>query len=577
MRSGRSPLRSLTLASTFGLAAGCFEPGANDEDTATDGPATSGTADSTGTSASSESGASASSVTSSESGTSPVCGDGELEAPEECDDGNLIDQDGCRANCTSYRCGDGVFSIGWELCDDGNADNTDECTNDCRLPRCGDGFVYPPEEDCDDGNREDGDECPSLCVFGDSTSASETSDTMGSDESGESSGGPTECPDPANPILLDGACVPCDDAPDPNTACAERSSDEPVCVDGSCHACGPDDIGTCSGENPVCGPDNTCVPCSFHDECPESACHIAEGRCFSPGAVMHVDQAAETCPGTGAATLPYCDFSSALSRTPAAGEGVIILGPSGGAFIEQTIDSDRTIAIIDPHQASRFESGNFYSFSILNSVLYLDGVTVASNGGGVQINGEAAHLFLDRAHVEAQSEAMNVANGARATIRNTLLYSESSSGLVVSSYSSTSSSTQITYSTIVNGVRCPDDSAVAIRNSMVITEEGGASAVGCTGADVTFSALSTSFPGSGNVEIGHFAPQGQADEPLEWLQRMGDAYEPDYFKFRLTPQGANLVDDVARWAPGDPTVDVDGQPRPAADGSIDYASHDVPG
>jgi len=123
--------------------------------------------------------------TASDSGDSPICGNNVTEAPEECDDGNLIDQDLCRANCTDARCGDGVTAIGWEICDDGNTDNTDECTEDCHLPRCGDGYVYAVDEDCDDGNREDGDECPSSCVFGDGTTGtSEANDDGATDSSG---------------------------------------------------------------------------------------------------------------------------------------------------------------------------------------------------------------------------------------------------------------------------------------------------------------------------------------------------------------------------------------------------------
>ena len=60
----------------------------------------------------------------------PTCGDGNQQAPEECDDGNTI--------------------------------NTDTCTNECKKPRCGDKIVTPPEE-CDDGNNADGDGCNADC------------------------------------------------------------------------------------------------------------------------------------------------------------------------------------------------------------------------------------------------------------------------------------------------------------------------------------------------------------------------------------------------------------------------------
>lgn len=133
---------------------------------------------------------------------------------------------------------------------------------------------------------------------------------------------PIVCLEESAPIALDGACAPCDEAPDPDAACAERSADAPICVSGSCHSCGPDAAGICTGETPACGPELTCIPCSYHFQCPDSACHIEEGRCFSPDVVSHVDPEA-LCPGVGTADLPYCDFASAYATIPENGEGVM--------------------------------------------------------------------------------------------------------------------------------------------------------------------------------------------------------------------------------------------------------------
>ncbi|HEX5037730.1 MAG TPA: DUF4215 domain-containing protein, partial [bacterium] len=64
----------------------------------------------------------------------PVCGDGNLQGSEECDDGNLADGDGCSAACVlvSPSCGDGFVNDPNEACDDGNAAANDGCENDCR-------------------------------------------------------------------------------------------------------------------------------------------------------------------------------------------------------------------------------------------------------------------------------------------------------------------------------------------------------------------------------------------------------------------------------------------------------------
>ena len=94
--------------------------------------------------------------------TLPECGDGVVQAGEECDDGNTINDDACTNACTNPVCGDGIVQAG-EACDDGNSNNGDGCTNDCTLPQCGDGVVQAGEE-CDDGNSVDDDGCTNACT-----------------------------------------------------------------------------------------------------------------------------------------------------------------------------------------------------------------------------------------------------------------------------------------------------------------------------------------------------------------------------------------------------------------------------
>src|ERR1700754_4698761 len=49
-----------------------------------------------------------------------ACGNGKVEAGEQCDDGNAVDGDGCEKNCTSPACGNSIVDLN-ERCDDGNA------------------------------------------------------------------------------------------------------------------------------------------------------------------------------------------------------------------------------------------------------------------------------------------------------------------------------------------------------------------------------------------------------------------------------------------------------------------------
>ncbi len=100
--------------------------------------------------------------TGSGSGATSWCGNGRVEWPEECDDGDEVYTDACLPTCEAARCGDGVTWAGVEECDDQNHDNLDGCTNACELAECGDGLLQP-WEDCDDGDHDDDDACTAKC------------------------------------------------------------------------------------------------------------------------------------------------------------------------------------------------------------------------------------------------------------------------------------------------------------------------------------------------------------------------------------------------------------------------------
>lgn len=77
-----------------------------------------------------------------------VCGNGIVELPETCDDGNTVDSDGCQGNCQSPVCGDGIVDPG-EQCDDFNQIDGDGCSACLCADADGDGFTYC-RGDCDE-------------------------------------------------------------------------------------------------------------------------------------------------------------------------------------------------------------------------------------------------------------------------------------------------------------------------------------------------------------------------------------------------------------------------------------------
>lgn len=142
-----------------------------------------------------------------------MCGDRRLDAGETCDDGNVLDGDGCSAVCTLesgsfIRCGNGIVETG-EVCDSGARNGVfgDMCSPLCRLQdgqpclrpeeceslQCREGSCGPCRTDgdcrggacingrclvascgnrrldagetCEDGNTTDGDGCSARCLL----------------------------------------------------------------------------------------------------------------------------------------------------------------------------------------------------------------------------------------------------------------------------------------------------------------------------------------------------------------------------------------------------------------------------
>jgi cysteine-rich repeat protein len=181
-----------------------------------------------------------------------ACPNGAVESPEDCDDGNLRDGDGCTVDCRfedGYdcrgnpsrcfpRCGDGKL-LGDEQCDDGNTIAGDGCSTACvpepgyacgGIPStcgtvCGDGVVAGVEL-CDDGNTSDGDGCSAACE----------------DESGWRCSGtrPTMCV----PVCGDGIVRGVEQCDDGNT----------LSGDGCGTLCNPESGWSCAGEPNICTP-----------------------------------------------------------------------------------------------------------------------------------------------------------------------------------------------------------------------------------------------------------------------------------------------------------------------------------
>jgi len=191
--------------------------------------------------------------------------DGEDVQGSDADDGDTQDSPDATPDASSV-CGNGRVEAG-EECDDGNDSNEDACTNDCLEATCGDGFVWQGVELCDTGIPE-----------------------------GELGSCPTSCPsaDACTPQELVGSACLSNCVPSPITACADGDG----CCPEGCNATNDDDCAPVCG-NGVVEEGETCdsaIPEGQPGACPMTC--VSSGACTLAEFEGELDACTLTCTTT---------------------------------------------------------------------------------------------------------------------------------------------------------------------------------------------------------------------------------------------------------------------------------------
>ncbi len=405
------------------------------------------------------------------------------------------------------------------------------------------------------------------------TTDTETSETMDT----ETETGPEpcvdnqDCMDPGAPFCddLSGECVACDGVMDPDAACAEVDPLAPLCSEGACVQCTVDDDLACGDLTPICDVEaNTCIGCSEHEQCPESACNIAEGNCFDPANTVHVDGDEDCGAGDGSEVSPYCDLGEALV---AAGDESLIVLHEMSTDPFRYVESN-TVAVSTAILAAAGEEpviqGSGGSAALIVSAsgqAFLGGVTISAT----QDNAPGVSIVTGQAWIERSRIVNNSGGGIVVDGGGSLVLENSFVGGNIDDVDAVlviEGSAQINYSTVAGGgdfgetasaLTCDPGSVISIRNSVFVAASAGPELV-CDDATVTSSALEGMV--EDNVALGDLDPGWFAD----YLS--GD--------FSLSDVHPPLIDTAATWLDGDPATDINGDARPTTDGASDFAGAD---
>ncbi|WP_181234276.1 hypothetical protein [Enhygromyxa salina] len=216
--------------------------------------------------------------------------------------------------------------------------------------------------------------------------------------------GDEDCTAPMMPFcdLDNGVCVGCDETADPDGSCAGADPNMPVCEGAACVQCTADVQSACTGTTPICDvAGNVCVGCVDHEQCSDSACNFAEGNCFDPANILHVDGNNGVICGAadGSEALPYCTVGAAIVNAP--NESVIVIHELIG---EAAYQEDTTVtgtlamfAAVGDAPILRGFNGNPAVTVAVAGTLFMRGIQISlSTAPGFRVNGGAAWVESSR-------------------------------------------------------------------------------------------------------------------------------------------------------------------------------------
>ena len=371
-------------------------------------------------------------------------------------------------------------------------------------------------------------------------------------------------------------CVRCDDMPESDAACAGLDANNPLCFEGSCVACIDDETAACDTQGLLCDTNTmACVPCAEHSDCLSGACDLLLDipTCFPENSVLPVgpNQVITTI-NTGLDAAALGEFDRVVIRLHGSGD-------SPPDFVESIMlerTDTKAIAFIAAEGDSPLwtrtgaMTGPILSVDKTNIRVYVDGLSLSESPSilnpGFACSGGNIDIRRSRV-VNNQAGGIRATNGCTLSIQNSFIGGDISNKHAINIIDT--SALDMLYTTVVAGsgtssaLLCSASSTVTVRNSILVSKNSDG--ILCMYGNLMNSATTATSSGS-NTTVGAFHTNWFPD------------YEIGDFSLSLgnNPNDGQLVfADIATRQPGDPTTDIHGDPRPNAAGP-DYPGADVP-
>jgi hypothetical protein len=214
-----------------------------------------------------------------------------------------------------------------------------------------------------------------------------------------------------------------------------------------------------------------------------------------------------------------------------------------------TVPAGVNVAILGEGSNSQWQGNNGTALTVhAGAEVYVQSVRIAGtvNGRGIIVTGE---LWLDRSEVINNLFGGVLVNGG-AVIRNSYVGGDIADRPAIDIQ--VGSVTMISFTTfgagfgVATALRCTDRTGTTVSNSLLVSRSD-ANVVDCPNATITNSAIEMQVIGDnvtlGNMDTAWFANYANGD-------------------FHLSGLHPAEIDTAAIWQPGDPLVDIDGDPRP---------------